>query len=270
MAVDGQVGASGPAGDRTLMPGSRVSVGDRVSVGAAGTAQIEFSSTTRVVAANGAAAKIAALDLTPGAGKRKSFELESLEGVFRFLSDETGDRNYMIRTPSATIDLSGTKIDYTVTPKGATWILLLDGEITACGAVAGTPCITVATPCALLGSEIGGGISQMGAAPGIKPDEGGNAADTGEPSRAEIIDAYFPYQKSQDGLLDAFKVARLDCSSDAAGGLAEFALDGPQVRIPKAAIAAGAAAASIFLCAVLCTSSSGGSSGGPTSTNGTN
>lgn len=267
--LHGKASATGAAGQRQLAQGSRVEQGDLVRVNSDGAAQIQFDGATRMVAGPGSSMKIDKLNLKGGAAGKK-LEIEALDGVFRFISDETGDKNFAIRTPSATLALRGTAFDFTVTRGNATKLLLLDGEVTMCGTGEGAECRTVATPCAMLRTDDGRTVEQVGSAAGAKPgDDTSNS--TGSLGADEIgfeqeIRENFPYQKSQSDLLEEFRIAGQPCSRASGGGLAEFAVDKGAIRIPPKLAGAAAGVIGAVLCAAFC----GDSGGGPTSTNKTN
>lgn len=160
------------------------------------------------------------------------FVIHALAGRFRFISGDSGDRGFSIRTPSARISVRGTAFDFTVTPEGETKMLLLEGEATLCSEVGedgeGGDCETVATPCALLQTDAGEDVEEI---------EAGQR-------RVREIREHFPHLESQSDLREDFRVAGHGCG---AGGLSEFALDQSAIRTPV-----GIGLGAIILCIVLC------------------
>jgi len=223
MAVVDAASVSGQVGERTLAVGSRVFIGDLVVTDAVGEAQLLFSDGTRMVVGPNSSLVIDEFVFRGNAAENK-FAVRALGGVFRFISGESGDSNYSITTPSATIGVRGTAFDLTV--MGWTKLVLLQGIATLCGE--GNDCATVATPCGLLHTESGQDVEEIETADG----------------RVQETRTHFPYMTSQSSLLEPFRIDGHGCTD---GGLAEFALDRSAIRVP---VYAGAAA--LILCIVLC------------------
>jgi hypothetical protein len=245
MAVIDAASASGQAGDRTLAVGSRVFVGDLVATDANGEAQLLFTDGTRMVVGSNSSLRIDEI-LFGGNAAENKFAVHALAGAFRFISGDSGDRGYSIRTPSATISVRGTAFDFTVTPDGETKMVLLQGEAKLCPEDGEEDdCVTVATPCA---------VAQTDSDEGVEEIEAG-------PRRVRETREHFPHLQSDETLLEEFRVAGHGC---AAGGLSEFAMDSQSIRT-----AVYAPLGIIFVGGVACLVSEGcgGGSGGPTSTN---
>jgi ferric-dicitrate binding protein FerR (iron transport regulator) len=219
MGVIDAAGASGQKGERTLGIGSRIFIGDLVATDAAGEAQLLFSDGTRMIVGNNSSLKIEDVLFT-GNVTGNRFAVEALAGTFRFISGDSGDQGFSMRTPSATIGVRGTAFDFTVTPSGETKMLLLEGEATLCNEDGEDgDCATVATPCALLHTESGEEVEEV----------------TDESERVQQTREHFPYQTSQSDLREEFQVAGNGC---AGGGLANQVLAGSD--IPTEAIVIGA------------------------------
>jgi ferric-dicitrate binding protein FerR (iron transport regulator) len=216
MAVIDLASVSGQAGERTLAVGSRVFIGDLVATDAAGETQLLFFDGTRMVVGHNSSLDI----LFSGNATENKFAIRALAGSFRFIS---GDQNHTIRTPSATIGMSGTAFDFTVTPEGETKVLLLEGEVTLCNEDGEDgedgDCATVATPCALLQTDTGQDVEEI---------EAGN-------ERVQETREHFPYMTSESSLLEEFRIAGYGCAS---GGLADSVLS--RSAIPAEAIIVGA------------------------------
>ncbi len=235
MAVTDSASVSGQVGERTLAVGSKVFIGDLVATDAVGEAQLLFSDGTRMVVGSNSSLMIDEFLFggnATGNATQNQFSVSALGGTFRFISGDSGDRGFSIRTPSARISVRGTAFDFTVTPEGATKLVLLEGEATLCSESdedgQGGDCATVATPCGLLHTESGQDVEEI-------EDRNERVQETRE---------HFPYVTSDSSLLEDFRIVDHGCTD---GGLAEFALDRSAIRVP---VFAGAAA--IILCIVLC------------------
>jgi len=221
MAVIEAASASGQAGERVLAVGSNVFIGDLVATDATGEAQLLFSDGTRMVVGANSSLVIDELAFGGQAAENK-FSVSALGGSFRFISGDSGDSGYSIRTPSATIGVRGTAFDFTVTPGEGTKLMLLEGEATLCDGDSEKgeegDCATAAAPCTVLSSKSGDEVEEI---------EDGRAPEIGE---------NFPYVTSEETLLAPFQVPGHGC---AGGGLAPRVLAGS--AIPVEAIIAGAA-----------------------------
>lgn len=261
-AVEGAVAASGPAGDRPVKQGSHLGAGDFVIVSRDGTAQIALGGSTRLAAAQGASLKINTLDLVAEPGKPPTLDIQAFDGAFRFISDESGDKRFTIRTPTANIELSGTAFDLTMVPGRGTRLLLYNGRTRMCGTAEDAACETAASPCAMLRTEDGKRVERGDRLPG--PDAASvQPVALGRLTYAEELRENFPFLHSQSLLLEDFRIEGVDCSEDRQGGIADFAIEGSQIRVPRA-IALGLAAAGVFVCVLFCDGEP------PTTTNNTN
>ncbi len=215
MAVIDAASASGQAGERTLAVGSRVFIGDLVATDAVGEAQLLFSDGTRMIVGSDSSLMIDEIRFGGNATENK-FAVSALAGSFRFISGDSGDRGYSIRTPSARISVRGTAFDFTVTPEGKTKLVLLEGEATLCSESdeggEGGDCATVATPCALLQTEPGQDVEEI---------EAGN-------ERVQETREHFPYMTSQSSLLEGFRIDGHGCVN---GGLADRVLAGSAIPL---------------------------------------
>lgn len=244
VAVVDKASASGQAGTRTLAAGSDVFVGDTIVTDGGGEAQIRFIDGTRMVVGAGSSLVIDQALFRGGASENK-FAVRALGGAFRFISGESGDKGYSIRTPSATIGVRGTAFDFVVDPTtGETKLVLLEGEADMCKDENGKEkkCKTVASPCAILQTK-------------DEDDEVEQVPFVA--GKSQRIQEEFPYTKSQDDLEDDFKVAGAPC---VLGGLAAVAITGSAL----------AGAASVGALAIIAAVIASGSKNSTTSTNSTN
>lgn len=253
-AVIGTSSATGPGGARELSAGSVVGPDNLIATGPHGSAQIEFTEGTRIALGGDSTMKIDAIEVNGDAAENQ-LDIRAILGNFRFKNDESGDKGVSIVTPSATIALSGTAFDFTVTRSGGTRLLLLDGEVTMCGVEEDSVCRTVASPCAMLRTDNGKDVEQVGSVAGTRTgDTAGDVADD-EVGLEQEIRENFPYQRSQSDLLEEFRVAGRSCSDAPTGGLAEAPLEQPGLHIPPE-IAVPVAAA-VVICILLCPSKDG-------------
>lgn len=253
-ALSGSASAIADHGERALVTGSTVEAGDLVRTSATGEAQILMRDGTRLVVGPNSSMKIDAYELKGGAAADVTAEVAALDGIFRLISDGSGDKGYSIDTPTASIKMSGTAFDFTVDKSGATRLLLIEGEVTMCGTKGARKCETVASPCALLRTEDGNEVTQVGVATaaqaGNPPGSGDAAGGASGIVDKEILEN-FRYQRSQAGLRDEFRVAGKPCVEGATGGVAPAALAQPGIEIPV--VIAVPVAAAVLYCIIACT-----------------
>ena len=197
MAVIDAASASGAIGDRALAVGSTVYIGDLIQTDAGGEAQLLFADGTRMVVGANSSLTIEDFLFRSQAAENK-FAVKALGGAFRFISGDTGDSGYSIRTPTGTIGVRGTAIDFTVT-QGGTKMVLLRGAAELCNQEGN--CTVIVEPCGLLDLETGSKVQEI---------------DLGD-GRVTETRQYFPYLTSQSGLLDGFRVEGHGCTAGAAG-----------------------------------------------------
>ncbi|SHE72196.1 FecR family protein [Devosia limi] len=123
--------AHGSGGNRTLVVGADISVGERVVTGRAGQVQIIFADQTRLVVGPGSDLLIEAY-LMRNSGAADRLAINAFAGTFRFISGNSPKSAYQIRTPTAAIAVRGTKFDFIVTPRD-TRVMLYEGALTMCG-----------------------------------------------------------------------------------------------------------------------------------------
>jgi hypothetical protein len=253
-ALTGSASATGDGGERTLVTGSAVEAGDLVKTSEMGEAQILMRDGVRLVVGPDSSMKINTFEMK-SADAGATVDVAALDGIFRLVSEGTGDKGYSIATPTATIKMSGTAFDFMVEKSGVTRLLLLEGAVTMCGKDGDRGCQTVASPCALLRTDDGKGVTQVGSA---VPDEPGVP-----PEVDKEIRQHFRYQRSQADLRDEFRVGGKPCIEGATGGIAPTALEQPGIAVPIAV--AIPVAAAVMYCLIACTKNDN-----PNSTNHTN
>ncbi len=131
VGVDPDAMAQGSGGDRTLVVGADISVGERVVTGRAGQVQIIFADQTRLVVGPSSDLLIEAY-LMRNSGTAERLAINAFAGTFRFISGNSPKSAYQIRTPTAAIAVRGTKFDFIVTPRD-TRVMLYEGALAVCG-----------------------------------------------------------------------------------------------------------------------------------------
>ena len=184
VGVDPDAVARGGTGERTLIVGTDVSVGERVMTGPSGQVQLVFLDDTRLVVGPGSSLLIESY-LMRGGGSAERFAVNALGGTFRFISGNSPKSAYQIRTPSATIGVRGTEFDFVV-GRGETRVMLYEGAVRVC---AGSSCIDLAERC------------------GVARAAGSARLFTrNDPERPELA-RVFRYAFSQSSLLHPFRVS---------------------------------------------------------------
>lgn len=144
VGVDPDAAARGGSGERTLIVGSDVSVGERVVTGPSGEVQLVFLDNTRLVVGPGSSLLIESY-LLRGGGSAQTFTINALGGTFRFITGNSAKSAYDIRTPSATIGVRGTEFDLVVSGS-ETRLMLYDGAVSVC---ASSGCVDLGERCGL-------------------------------------------------------------------------------------------------------------------------
>ena len=215
MAVIPVAKISGETGLRELSVDSDVFVGDLVQTDAGGEAQLLFDDGTRMVVGANSSLVIEEF-LFRGTAAENRFVVRALGGAFRFISGDTGDQNYVIHTPTATIGVRGTAFDFTVTPGEGTRLILLEGEVQLCDEddADGEDCVTVATPCSVLRTK-----GKDGTVEEIPAGQ----------DRQDANEEKFPYVTDQSDLRVDFQVAGHSCAPGRGQGIPSF------VKLPSEA-----------------------------------
>jgi hypothetical protein len=104
--VDPAVNATGPGGERLLELQNAVFMGDVIVANPNGLAQIKFIDETRIVIGPNSRLKIDAFIFNPDLTAKKVV-INMIKGSFRFISGNSPDGAYTIRTPSMTIGVRG-------------------------------------------------------------------------------------------------------------------------------------------------------------------
>lgn len=134
LAVIDQATASGEVGDRTLVVGEGVYLGDVVATDGQGEAQLLFNDGTRMVVGPNSQLMLDEFVFRGSAAENK-FAVRALGGAFRFITGDGPSEAYEIHTPSGTMGIRGTSFDFSVTAQ-ETKVLLYRGGVTLCGTTA--------------------------------------------------------------------------------------------------------------------------------------
>lgn len=177
---------------RTLVVGADIFIGDRVVTDDAGLVQIVFTDNTRLVV--GPRSELLIEDyLLRDNGSAGNLAINALSGAFRFISGNAPSNLYNITTPTGTIGVRGTALDFYVL-SFATYILQLQGATLDCPAGAsGDACRLLEASChwGVLSEDE---FELMGHADGV----------TG--AQRDEIKQWFQFANSQRGLLGPFRV----------------------------------------------------------------
>jgi len=104
--VDPAVNASGITGSRLLVLEGAVFMGDEIVAQPHGLAQIRFIDNTRIVIGPNSRLRIDTFIFNPDY-TAKNVTITAVKGVFRFISGNSPDGAYKIRTPTMTIGVRG-------------------------------------------------------------------------------------------------------------------------------------------------------------------
>ncbi|CDP53309.1 hypothetical protein [Devosia sp. DBB001] len=182
VGVDPDAAAKGQGGDRTLLVGSDVAVGETVITDRRGQVQILFEDQTRLVVGPSSSLLIEKY-LLRGDQTAGKFAITALSGTFRFVTGKSPKAAYEIKTPTATIGVRGTAFDFTVDQMNLTTLVLFHGSVLIC--TSGGACTTLNTRCQV-------GAADLMQSVAIRP--------------LASLRSQFPYIRSQNGLMSAFRV----------------------------------------------------------------
>lgn len=128
--VDPAVNASGTGGRRVLELQGAVFMGDEIVASPYGLAQIRFIDNTRIVIGPNSRLRIDTFVFNPN-NTAKKVTVSALRGTFRFISGNSPHSAYTIRTPTVTLGVRGTVVDFSAGPTSSSFVFQ-DGEGTAC------------------------------------------------------------------------------------------------------------------------------------------
>lgn len=116
-AVDVQQSATLTRGGQasSLQTGQPVNLGDVISTGPSGQAQLVFLDETKIAIGSNSELVIEKI-LFDSSDRASDFTVNAVQGAFRFFSGKSDKAAYAIRTPKATMGIRGTVFDFTVSP----------------------------------------------------------------------------------------------------------------------------------------------------------
>jgi hypothetical protein len=171
----------------TLVDGNALFQGQTIATDTTGEVQILFADNTRMVVGPNSTLIIETY-LLQNANTVANLTVNALGGSFRFISGNSPPQNYNINTPTGTIGMRGTQLDFTVDPvEGLVYIIVYEGQVFFCN-LAGV-CVDLEARCqvGVMGNALAEVIAQQ------RP-------------RFAISRAEFMYAVSQWRLLDPFQV----------------------------------------------------------------
>jgi hypothetical protein len=199
IAVVQQANIDGATGLLVLQPEAPVFSGDRIETGPVGEAQIKFRDDTRLVVGPKSSMVIDAFIFNDDDTARE-FSINVVKGAFRFITGKSSKDAYTITTPTSTIGVRGTELDVSVEgATGITRVVNFEGEVQVCRRLPDgtlldptTNCIELLDPCTL---TVARPRTQL-------------VRYTGDDVefRNRQLKYYFPYVRSQDSLLEDFRV----------------------------------------------------------------
>ena len=195
----------GKTGQQVLEPEAPVYSGDKINTGQVGTAQIRFRDNTKLVVGPNSSMVIDAFVFNDNNTARE-VSINALKGAFRFITGDSRKDAYKITTPTATIGVRGTEFDIAIEREGTTRIANFEGTTHLCkrnadGSVNAATCADVSQQCTL---SVIRPTQQK-----VQP-----YSNTDVEFRNRQLKYYFPYVRSQEGLMKDFKVDLAPCHLD--------------------------------------------------------
>jgi hypothetical protein len=185
----------GAGASRVLQVKGDVFMGDRVETGKGGQAQLLFLDNTRMVVGPNSQLVIDSFVYKGSTASR--FGISAVKGAFRFITGASEKQAYVIKTPTATIGVRGTRFDFTVDPDGATNFALYEGSVALCDrAPTGRRCANITGACSVV----------------ILPPKKDFHWIKDINERAAFFKRVFPYAFRQANLKADFRVSSSRCS----------------------------------------------------------
>lgn len=180
---------------KVLTVGADVAIGERIVTGEHGTVQIKFDDGTELVVGPNSALVIEdyLLRADNSAGK---LAINALTGTFRFTTGLAPKDRYLIKTPTGTIGVRGTALDFNVDEEG-TEVLVFHGAVIICN-LSGT-CVTLDGSCSV-------GQYDLAEAEVLGP-----STELDQATR-DLLRDQFPFATDESMLLPSFWIAQArDC-----------------------------------------------------------
>ena len=122
---------AGPEGTRVLTAPGSIYQGDVITTDAAGQAQIKLLDNTRLVVGPNSKITIDEFVFKPDK-TAAAVSLSALRGAFRFIGGSSDAGAYSISTPTATLGIRGTAVDFAIGAHGETTVRWREGRGFAC------------------------------------------------------------------------------------------------------------------------------------------
>lgn len=196
VAVVQSANVEGGGGSRVLEVKAPVFMGDKVKTGKSGQAQLLFLDKTRMVVGPGSQLAIDSFVYQGGGATARQFTISAVKGAFRFITGASAKQAYVIRTPTATIGVRGTRFDFTVNRDGTTNLALYEGGVRLCDRATPRHCTVLTGSCSVIV---------------LAPKKDFRWVKNIN-ERADMFRRLFPYAFSQASLRRDFRVASGGCN----------------------------------------------------------
>lgn len=219
--VDPAAAATRDRNTRTLIVGSDIFIGDKVTTGDKGQVQIRFSDQTELVVGPRSSLLIEDYLLRDN-GSTGNMVVDMLAGSFRFVTGKAAKDRYLINTPTGTIGVRGTAFDTFVDRiTGKVRVMLYHGSTELCDKA--DKCVVLSKACDL-GEITDVDSLLLGNADDIKGDE------------RQVLRGQFIYSESQSPLLREFRLEHafrcLHLQADAREPEPQHNQNGPSIDTP--------------------------------------
>lgn len=180
-----------------LQIGQTIALGDVITTGATGQVQIVFQDQTKI--AMNINSQLVVEDMRfDSSATANQFTIGAVAGAFRFLSGDSDETDYAIRTPYGTTRVRGADFDLNVSSQGAVNIVTFRREVLLCNRT--NQCAVIRGACA---------AAQLN-------DSGQLVIPQSRAERLTFLSNGFPYILRQDGLLRDFQTRTWVCRNLAA------------------------------------------------------
>jgi hypothetical protein len=195
VAVLQATNVEGAGKSRVLEVKGDVFMGDRVETGKSGQAQLLFLDNTRMVV--GPSSQLVIDSFVYKGSTASRFGITAVKGAFRFITGSSEKQAYVIKTPTATIGVRGTRFDFTVGDDGATNFALYEGSVALCDRTPGDRrCANITGACSVV----------------ILPPKKDFRWVKDINQRTSLLRSIFPYAFRQAGLRPDFRVDSGRCN----------------------------------------------------------
>lgn len=127
-----------------IIRGTEIATGDTIATNASGQVRVDFTDGTRLLVGPNSKMVVEEYLLSSNSSVSK-FSMNALSGTYRFITGRSNSQAYSIRTPSATIGVRGTTIDFKVV--NPTYMVAWNGTGILCNL--GGICVELDEPCSV-------------------------------------------------------------------------------------------------------------------------